>query len=150
MSSGYQPVPNSYDPAQQGNFSSNRRRMIPFIVVGAVLVLVLFVGGILAIVFAAIRNSEPYKHAVAAAMSDARVVRKLGQPIQPGWLVTGSIRTSGSSGSADLEIPLRGSLNQATLYVQATKAAGLWQYRTLVVEVQGGLGRIDLLPSPER
>lgn len=110
-----------------------------------------FVGGILALVFGALRSAEPYRHALERAQHDPAVVAALGEPIQPGWFVQGSISSNGGRGNADLAIPLDGPRGDGTLYVVAEKRAGEWRYETLAVNVDGG-GRIVLeggeTPSP--
>lgn len=116
-------------------------------IVGAIVLAgVLFVAGIFALVFTAIKSSDVYKHAVQVAIHDSRAVNALGAPISEGWFVSGNINVSGSSGNADLAIPVTGSRAKGTIYVVAKKSAGLWTYQTLELRVDGQEDRIDLLP----
>lgn len=118
--------------------------------VGCLLVLLALAGFAAAIVGIAslsIRSSDVYEDAVARASAHPVVVTTLGPPIEGGWLVSGSIRMSGPSGTADLEIPLSGSIREAKLYAVATKSAGRWTFSTLEVEVEGMPSRILLLPA---
>src|SRR5215471_5707139 len=120
MSYGYVPPPPggySGPPSPDQLERRNRlRRTIVFAVIAAVLLVGLFVGGLLAIVFGALKSSEPYQHGVQTATSDPRVIAELGAPVKSGWLFSGSIHTSSSSGSADLTISLQGSKRTGTLY----------------------------------
>lgn len=126
--------------------------IIVSVVVAVALLAVLFVGGIATAVFSLVKSSEPYQHGLQMATHDPRVIAELGAPLQPGWLVNGSIQTSGPSGSADIAIPLNGSRMKGTLYVVAKKSAGQWTYQTLELRTEGQPD-IDLLrpsnPSPE-
>src|SRR6185503_15993946 len=99
-------------------------------------------------VFGLMKSSEPYQHAVAVASSNPDVVRELGTPITPGWFTSGNINVSGSSGDADLAIPLNGSRHRGTLYVVAKKNDGAWTYTKLKMLVEGQESSIELLPTP--
>jgi hypothetical protein len=96
-------------------------------------------------VFSMFKRSDVYADAVARARSNPAVVQELGEPIETGWWVSGSISTSGPSGTADFSAPLRGSSARGTLYVAAEKKAGIWHYQVLQVEPEGASSRIDLL-----
>lgn len=92
-------------------------------------VLVLIVVGILGAIFGALKSSEPYHHGIEVATHDARVVRALGAPIQPGWLPSGNINMNGPSGEANLEISLKGSSRTGTIFVIAHRSRGAWSYQ---------------------
>lgn len=123
----------------------NWKWVLPVGVLLSLLLFAAFVGGILFIVESSFQHSEFYVQALARARTDPQVVEKMGQPIQAGWLASGSVKTSGSSGDADLAIPISGPKGKGTLYVAATKTAGRWEFQTLQVEVTGESERIDLL-----
>ena len=147
MSYGYVPPPPS--TAQRPSwFSRNWKWFIPTVVVVPVLLIALFVGGIVSLVFGMIKSSEPYQHALAAASHDSRVTAELGEPVEPGWLASGNINESGAGGEANLAIPVNGKLRHGTVYVVARKSAGIWRYERLEVEIDGRPDRINLLPSP--
>ena len=149
MSYGYAPAPVPPMPFQRPSwFSRNWKWFIPTAIVGAILLLALFIGGIFALVFGVMKSSEPYQYAVTMASADARVTAQLGAPVTPGWYANGNINVSGSSGNADLAIPLNGKLRHGTLYVTGVKSAGIWHYRILQVAIDGELERINLLPPP--
>jgi hypothetical protein len=112
------------------------------------LLLVSFVGGILLLVETSFQQSGFYTQALAKARANPQVAEKFGQPIKAGWLSSGSLNTSGPSGSADVSIPISGPKRKGTIYVVAKKSAGLWRFETLQVEVEGKTERIDLL-QPE-
>lgn len=125
-------------PAQPGWWQRNWKWCVP--VLGALLLamfVALALGGV-ALLLGAIKSSGVYQQALMRAQSDPAVIAALGEPIRAGWFVQGNISTSGSSGEADLAIPLDGPRADGTLYVVAEKRAGEWRYKTLAVNVDGG------------
>jgi hypothetical protein len=148
MSYGY--IPGPPPPAltlPKSWFSRNWKWFVPTLVLGLVLLIAVAVGALLTFVFGLLKSSEPYQHAVAVASSNPAVVRELGTPIVPAWYISGNINVSGSSGDADLAIPLKGSLHRGTVYVVAKKTAGIWAYDKLQVLVDGQESPIKLLPA---
>lgn len=149
MSSSYIPAPPPYPVALPKSwFARNWKWFVPTLILGLVLLLALFVGGVMTFVFGLMKSSEPYQHAVAVAGSNPDVVRELGTPIVPGWFLSGNINVSGSSGDADLAIPLHGRRHRGTLYVVAKKTDGVWTYTKLRMLVDGQESPIELLQTP--
>lgn len=114
---------------------------------GLIVLGLVLAGGLVFGVTRLLTSSPPYKDAVALAQADPRVVSALGEPIEAGLFVKGSINTSGSSGDADLEIPLEGSKGSGVLYVTASREAGEWSLELALVEIDDQ--RIDLLAKAE-
>lgn len=112
---------------------------------GVLMLVVLFIGAIATAVFAGMRASDPYRFALHAATSDARVLSRLGSPVKPGWLITGSINVRNDSGDADLSIPLQGTVHRGAIHVVASKSEGQWTYQKLTLKVEDGLQSLDLL-----
>lgn len=110
------------------------------------LILAGIVGGIVYLVMGNFKSSPVYTQAVKAAQSDTRVIQALGEPIQPGWYVTGTIEEQGISGDATMTIPISGPRKGGTLYASARKQNGLWQFYTLAVQVDGDNKVIPLNP----
>ena len=110
--------------------------------------LVLFAGFIVlivTIVFGMMKSSDAYKDSLAMARANPYVQDALGTPIEEGLLVMGNINVSGSSGSADLAIPVSGPQGNGTIYVVASKSAGQWTFLRLVVDIKATNERIDLI-----
>lgn len=99
--------------------------------------MLVFVGGILFLILNDFTSSPVYIQALKAARADPRVIQALGEPIQPGWFVTGSLEEQGLSGDANLVIPLSGSRKNGTLYAAAREGNGVWRFYTLAVRVDG-------------
>jgi hypothetical protein len=108
-----------------------------------------FLFAIFSLIIGAIRGSDVAKEAVARAQSNPLVAQRLGTPISEGWFVLGSINVSGTSGNADLAVPLSGPKGKATVYVRARKAAGRWNYNFMQAAIEGSDERIDLLAKAE-
>lgn len=97
------------------------------------------------IVSVTFRDSDVSRMAVAAAESNPVVQRKLGEPLKVGFLTSGTMEISGSSGHADLSIPVRGPRGQGTIYAVAQRSAGLWKFETLDIVFDGTNSRMTLL-----
>ena len=104
---------------------------------------------IITIVFGMIKSSDVYKDALATAQTHPAVVQALGSPIKAGIFVMGSMNTSGSSGQADLAIPISGPKGKGTIYAVASKSTGRWTFSKLAVEIKATKERIDLIESRE-
>ncbi|WP_434525915.1 cytochrome c oxidase assembly factor Coa1 family protein [Photorhabdus asymbiotica] len=101
----------------------------------------LFIVGVFTLVMGAMKSSEPYEKALSLAQSNPAVKSILGQPIKAGWFISGSI----SNSDAGLEIPIKGNKSSGTIYVDAEKHSGHWQYRTMTVQPDNEGGLINLL-----
>ena len=104
-----------------------------------------FTLGILAIVFGALRSSDVVQQAVVIAQRDDAAVQALGEPIELGWLISGSVSTSGSSGNASLTIPISGPEGKGSLYANAYKNNEGWHFRTLELQITPDGPLFDLL-----
>ncbi len=97
--------------------------------------------------FAMIRQADVYQLALQRLQADPRAQQALGEPIQPGWLISGSINMNEEGGSADYATSVSGPEASGMLYVKAEKpqpGAG-WEFTRLVLEVNGSGESIDLL-----
>lgn len=111
-----------------------------YLVIAACFAVLLFVG-----VSLTLSDSEVSKMAVAAAESNPVVKQRLGDPIKRGFFTSGSIEINGSSGHADLEVPISGPRGKATIYAVANKSAGIWKFETLNVAFDEASPRLTLL-----
>jgi len=110
-----------------------------------VVAFVAFFGLIGGAAFTGMKSNDAYKQAVARASSNPQVIEAIGDPVEAGFFVSGSVNVSGPSGSADLSIPVSGPRGKATVYLVAEKTAGLWEFSTLQVAISDTGQRIDLL-----
>lgn len=85
-----------------------------------------------------LKSAEPYQEGLARARGNAQVIEALGEPINEGWMPSGSIGVNGAGGHADVSVGLSGPKGSGTLYVSAIKQAGAWKYNEVVVELDNG------------
>ncbi|OHE81256.1 MAG: hypothetical protein A3G75_13165 [Verrucomicrobia bacterium RIFCSPLOWO2_12_FULL_64_8] len=137
------------NPPTRNWWQRNWKWFVPVGCLTALLLFVAFIGLVVAGAMGVMKSSDAYKEAVARARTEPVVVQKLGLPIEEGFLASGHVNTSGPSGEAELSIPLKGPKGKATLYVEAEKKAGRWQFKQLVVEFEATHERVELAaPAP--
>ncbi|MGY6587285.1 MAG: cytochrome c oxidase assembly factor Coa1 family protein [Wenzhouxiangella sp.] len=133
------------EAVQASWWQRNWKWFVPTLVVSFFALVGALVGAGVFLVFGMVKSSEVYQEALEAAQIHPVVQQRLGQPIEPGWLVMGSISTSGGSGDADLTIPISGPDGEAHVYAVATRFAGQWTFQRLDVVFDDSGKRIDLL-----
>jgi hypothetical protein len=139
-------------PARPGSPPSwlerNWKWFVPLGCGGALVLFVAFAATIVGFVFWLIRSNEAYIEALERARTSPAVIEELGEPVEPGFWVGGSVNTSGPSGEADLMFPIIGPDGSGTVYLEASKSGGIWSFERLEVELEERDGWIDLL-QPE-
>jgi TonB family protein len=140
--------PPAYQPERQGCWGRNWKWLVPVGCFGLIVLVVAAAAAVFFVVMSAVKSSEVYQFALEKARSNPTVVGELGEPIKDGWLVQGSVETSGASDHAKFQIPISGPKKSGTIYAEALKdpqvAGGSWYYTTLSVEVEGRPDRVDL------
>ena len=135
-------------PAHQRFIGRHWKWLVPVGCLGVLLLLAGFVGATLLFVFSLVKSSDVYREAIRTVQAHPAARRELGDPIESGWFVSGSIQTSGPAGSADVSVPVSGPRGAGRLYAVATKSAGRWEFSTLELEVDDRPGRVDLRSGP--
>ncbi len=139
------PYPLHPEPMKKSWIEGHPQWKIPL---GLLLLIVLIVGfsaTMGTIMLATYRHSDVYKQAVARASESAPVRELIGEPITPGWAVSGALHINGRSGDADLSIPISGPRGTGAIRAIASKGGGVWRFSYLQVNVSGRNNRIDLL-----
>lgn len=106
---------------------------------------VLGCGGLVALLFGMLKGSEPYQQSLRRVQGHAEVRAALGQPVEPSFVVMGSIHYRNRDGDADLTYDVSGPNGSGTVHVVADKRAGAWTLKTLDVTLHATNRRIDLL-----
>ncbi|MGA7613780.1 MAG: cytochrome c oxidase assembly factor 1 family protein [Thermoanaerobaculia bacterium] len=138
--------PQPENPRPRGCWSRHWKWAVP---VGCLIVVILAaaaVGGLVLALASSFKSSDVYKMAMTQLRHNASAVEHLGEPIDPGWWVSGSMNVNGASGSADLEIPVHGPKDSGKLYLEAEKHAGQWTFKSLRVQFDKG-GSVDLMET---
>jgi hypothetical protein len=94
--------------------------------------------------FTAIKASDPYTESLDRATNNEEVSSKLGQPIEPGFMVQGNINLKNDGGQADLSYSISGPNGSGNVHVRGDKAGGAWSYEKMDVTIGEG-NVIDLL-----
>lgn len=145
-----QPSPGQQYPGQppgKGWFGRNCLWFVPVGCLSLLALIALFGAGIVFFVFGAMKSSDPYKTAVSRAKSSVEAGDALGKPVEEAFYLSGSINGGGSSGTADLFIPVSGPKAKGTVHVVGVKSDGSWTYSTMNLHVDGTNENIDLLPN---
>ncbi|MEM6393926.1 MAG: cytochrome c oxidase assembly factor Coa1 family protein [Planctomycetota bacterium] len=125
-------------------FGRNWKWLVPLIVLSPILVC----GGVITLlvvsVFGMLKGSQPYEDVLVAAQNNPALVAQLGEPIEAGMGISGSINYMNDDGDADLSYDVSGPNGSATLRVVGTKTNGVWSYTVMTASVEGG-STIDLL-----
>ena len=130
-------------PADDQNAKRVRRNWIIAGLVAVVVLLVAIGVGVFFFIMSMLKGSDVYREALARVNASAQATQILGLPIEAGFPM-GSIHISGPSGEAELSIPVHGSLRRGTIYLEARKEMGKWNYERIELEVDGRDERIDL------
>ena len=112
------------DPAQPSWAQRNWKRLVALLVGLFVLAVFAFAAGIVGLVMWSFRQSDVSRLALDKARKNPEVVARLGEPIEAGLLCSGSMSTSGDSGTATITIPIHGPKGKADLHLDARKAMG--------------------------
>lgn len=97
--------------------------------IGTLLIVILYV---ILIVNIGFTSTWAYKNAMKTAQENTDLQIRLGKPISKGFFMSGSVSSSGSSGKADLTIPIKGSNGKGELIVDASKNKGKWSMDKLL------------------
>lgn len=116
---------------------SQRAWAIAGVIVWAVMLA--FIASLVVGVPRAMKNSEVYTMTMSAVRSDDRVTAALGDDIKDSFWISGSIDVQADgTGQASYSIPVHGAKGEGTAFSHATRTAGTWDIRLLVVQVEGG------------
>jgi hypothetical protein len=123
--------------SRQGPWWQRRWKLaVALSVVASILLSSGFVVAVCSLTFGIMKKCGAYQQAVAAARADSDVIATLGTPIEEGFFVMGEIQLTDNGGYANLSIPITGPNGAATIYAEADKSRGLWNFHTLEVMVE--------------
>ena len=81
------------------------------------------------------KSSEPYHWSLKQVRNNPTVLNQLGEPIEPGWLVTGSISTGQGTGRAFLKYSVSGPTGKGNVVVDGKMKDGAWLYQRSGIEI---------------
>ncbi|MFK5921364.1 MAG: cytochrome c oxidase assembly factor Coa1 family protein [Verrucomicrobiota bacterium] len=92
----------------------------------------------------ALKSNAPYKDSIVAVQANQVAIEALGEPIKPGFMLSGSINVENDGGNVTFSIPVSGPKGSGTITVKGTKAGGVWSYDTWQLKVDGREEVIEL------
>jgi hypothetical protein len=104
--------------------------------------------GIVYTIFGILRSSDPYIDSLRQAQASPELMAEIGEPIEPGWIITGEVNLNNDDGHANLSYSVSGPLGSADINVVGTKNAGTWTYSQMQARVTKTGTVVDLRPVP--
>jgi hypothetical protein len=104
----------------------------------------LFIAGIFFGVTSMMKDSDVYKQTLTEVQHNKVVIEKLGNHIEADGMTSGNISLSNDTGNCDLQIPIKGSKGNGTIFIVAEKR-GTWKYSVKSVYIESTKEEIDLL-----
>ncbi len=103
---------------------------------------------IVAIVMYSLRSANGTQEAVARAKQHPQIVAVLGEPIEVGWIISGSVKGTGVGSNVEVSIPLSGSKGSGTLIAHGFRETEQkWNFSVLSFAPKGSANGINLLNS---
>ncbi|SIS68694.1 cytochrome c oxidase assembly factor Coa1 family protein [Neptunomonas antarctica] len=80
-------------------------------------------------------KGEVFDQSMVTISQNTEVIEVVGEPIEAGYFVMGSIQTSGTRGEASLQYSISGPKREADVYVQAYKEMEAWSLYNVIVHI---------------
>ena len=122
----------------------NWKWLIPTGCLSLLILLGLFIAGVFFGVTSMMKESDVYKEVMTEVQHNKLIIEKLGSPIEESGMTYGNISLSNDIGNCDLQIPIKGSKGEGTIFVTAQKR-GTWKYSVKSVYIVATKEEIDLL-----
>lgn len=122
----------------------NWKWFVPTGCLSLILLFGLFIAGIFFGVTSMMKDSDVYKETLTEVQHNTVVIEKLGNHIEVNGMTSGNISLSNDTGNCDLQIPIKGSKGNGTIFIVAEKR-GTWKYSVKSVYVESTKEEIDLL-----
>jgi len=139
------PYPLHPEPMKKNWLERNPLWKIPLGCLTLFVLLAAFVIILMTVITSSFRHSDVCKQAIAQATANLQVRERIGEPIKPDWLISGELNVNGSSGKANLVIPISGPRGRGRIHAVAQKSGGVWRFTYLQVDVANQPASIDLL-----
>lgn len=123
--------------AERSWWQRNLKWVIAAGILLGVVFLGLFVAAVLMLATTAMRSNDVHRTAMERVNTHPEAVALLGDPVEPGWLSSGSIEVNPRSGKADLSIPVSGPRGRGNISVVAHKRGGTWFFDELELRPEG-------------
>ena len=147
------PYPLHPEPMKKSWLEQHPHWKIPLGCLTLLLLIGVFATILTTIITTSFHRSDVYKQAMTKAAENSQVRQEIGEPIRSAWLVSGQLNVTGSTGNANLSIPIFGPRGKGAIRAVAYKSGDVWRFTYLQVNVEGQPAGIDLVsvqPPAER
>lgn len=107
--------------------------------------LIVVVGGSFWGIQSLIKGAGGYQLTMETLRASPEIKEVFGEPLEDGFMPSGSVETSNGQGRSNLEISISGPKAQGTAYSRAIKEFGTWRMVSLTVVVDGTNEKINLI-----
>lgn len=125
----------------------NWKWFVPTAVVAGILLLAAGAAAMVFVIFSLIKSSGAYAQGLERVQQSPEVQQYLGTPVTDGWYVSGNVQVNGPSGWANLAFPISGPNGKGSVFLEAEKAQGTWNFTYLGVDAEGAPDRIVLVQT---
>ncbi len=113
-----------------------------------VAIMVIMAGLIFYGIMASLRQSDACQKALELARNSEVMKQELGEPIEMGWFVSGSVSIKNGLGDSDFSVPISGPKGGATVYIVGKKqGGGPWDFSKVDAVLDNGGRVVDLRPA---
>lgn len=113
---------------------------------GLILVLVVL-PALFFVITGSMKHSDAFNMSLGELQNNPEIIALIGQPIEPGFLVTGSISSGTGSGKALLNYSIKGPKGEAEVQVAAIKEIDGWHIKELLVYSEGQENLFTIISS---
>ncbi|AAZ26769.1 cytochrome c oxidase assembly factor Coa1 family protein [Colwellia psychrerythraea] len=94
-------------------------------------------------------KGEAFDQSMVSISQNTEVIEVVGEPIEAGYFVMGSIQTSGAKGEASLQYSISGPKGEADVYVLAYKEMEAWSLHNVIVHIPETDKKIQIVTPVE-
>jgi hypothetical protein len=102
------------------------------------MIVIAFIASALFFAFEVIKSTPAYQSGIAHVTSHPEVIAALGEPIEDGTFVNGSITTSAGQEHCDFSVMLHGPTGRGEAHIVGTVTNGKWTFSTLDLKLPDG------------
>lgn len=108
--------------------------------------------GMVSLLSGAVQSSGAYRTYQIASdriKNEPTVIQQLGEPVSTGWIGNTRYREGQGTGKTCMSFSVSGSKRSGSVYVETIKSGGAWNFRQLVVKVDGTTETLEVIPLPD-
>ena len=109
--------------------------------------LILVSVGTVVMIVSLMTNNRAYDLSMERLRASPQIIEVFGEPLEDGFMPSGSINVSGGSGRANFEIGIHGPRAAGTGYSKLVREAGIWRLTYLAARVEGSEEVIVVVPQ---